>query len=184
VTYLDLARSRRSRAGGLREHSHRPALAGLLEHELTGLTIVNEPAQIECGAPDFVILRETIPVGHIEAKDLGLPLAEVAESEQLRRYRAGLPNLILTNYIDFIWFVEGDERRRVTIAKKGKAKTALVRSSEAYPDLDALLAEFAAEVTPQITTAPDLACRRPIERFGDIVSYPILGGLHHRYARI
>jgi hypothetical protein len=24
----------------------------------------------------------------------------------------------------------------------------------------------------------------PIERFGDIVAYPILGGLHHRYARI
>jgi hypothetical protein len=23
----------------------------------------------------------------------------------------------------------------------------------------------------------------PIERFGDIVAYPILGGLHHRYAR-
>jgi His/Glu/Gln/Arg/opine family amino acid ABC transporter permease subunit len=27
-------------------------------------------------------------------------------------------------------------------------------------------------------------CTRPIERFGDIVAYPILGGLHHRYARI
>jgi hypothetical protein len=25
---------------------------------------------------------------------------------------------------------------------------------------------------------------RPIERFGDIVAYPILGGLHHHYARI
>jgi hypothetical protein len=25
---------------------------------------------------------------------------------------------------------------------------------------------------------------RPIERFGDIVAHPILGGLHHRYARI
>jgi hypothetical protein len=25
---------------------------------------------------------------------------------------------------------------------------------------------------------------RPIERFGDIIAYPILGGLHHRYARI
>jgi hypothetical protein len=30
----------------------------------------------------------------------------------------------------------------------------------------------------------DAPCRRPVERFGDIVSYPILGGLHHRYARI
>jgi hypothetical protein len=25
---------------------------------------------------------------------------------------------------------------------------------------------------------------RSIERFGDVVAHPILGGLHHRYARI
>jgi hypothetical protein len=30
----------------------------------------------------------------------------------------------------------------------------------------------------------DAPCTRPIERFGDVVAYPILGGLHHRYARI
>jgi transposase InsO family protein len=30
----------------------------------------------------------------------------------------------------------------------------------------------------------DAPCTRPIERVGNIVSYLILGGLHHRYARI
>jgi hypothetical protein len=30
----------------------------------------------------------------------------------------------------------------------------------------------------------DAPCTRPIERFVDIVAYPILGGLHHRYAVI
>ena len=30
----------------------------------------------------------------------------------------------------------------------------------------------------------DAPNRRPIERFGDIVAHAILGGLHHRYARI
>jgi type I site-specific restriction-modification system R (restriction) subunit len=124
--------------------------ARLLDKELTGLVIVNEPAQVECGAPDFVALRNKVPIGHIEAKDLGVPLDEVAESEQLRRYRAGLPNLLLTNYVDFVWFVEGEERRRVTIAKRGKAKTALIRSSAAYPDLEALFGEFAAEVSEDV----------------------------------
>jgi hypothetical protein len=30
----------------------------------------------------------------------------------------------------------------------------------------------------------DAPCTRPIQRFGDIIAQPILGGLHHRYARI
>jgi uncharacterized protein GlcG (DUF336 family) len=30
----------------------------------------------------------------------------------------------------------------------------------------------------------DAPCGRQIERFGDIVAHAILGGLHHRYARI
>jgi hypothetical protein len=30
----------------------------------------------------------------------------------------------------------------------------------------------------------DAPYRRPVERFGDIVAHPVLGGLHHRYARI
>jgi hypothetical protein len=145
--------------GVAREHSHRPALAHLLEKELRGLVIVNEPAQVQCGAPDFVVLRDNIPIGHVEAKDLGVPLDEVAQSEQLQRYRAGLPNLLLTNYIDFVWFVEGTLRRRVTIAKKAKANTPLVRSPDMYADLEALFTEFAAKVAPQITTAADLAHR-------------------------
>jgi hypothetical protein len=40
------------------------------------------------------------------------------------------------------------------------------------------------EVRTHVSLEKDAPCGRPIERFGDIVSYPILGGLHHRYARI
>jgi hypothetical protein len=29
-----------------------------------------------------------------------------------------------------------------------------------------------------------MLCTNAIERFGDIVAHPVLGGLHHRYARI
>ena len=34
-----------------------------------------------------------------------------------------------------------------------------------------------------ISLAKDAPYTRPIERFGGVVAYPILGGLHHRYAR-
>ena len=40
------------------------------------------------------------------------------------------------------------------------------------------------EVRVHISLGKDAPCTRPIERFGDIVAHPILGGLHHRYARI
>src|ERR1700732_3045107 len=35
-----------------------------------------------------------------------------------------------------------------------------------------------------ISLEKDAPCGRQIERFGDIVAHAILGGLHHRYARI
>jgi transposase InsO family protein len=37
---------------------------------------------------------------------------------------------------------------------------------------------------PRVSLGKDAPNRRPIESFGDIVAHAILGGLHHRYARI
>ena len=50
-----------------------------------------------------------------------------------------------------------------------------------------ILAKYASyynEVRTHVSLGKDTPCRRPIERFGDIVAHPILGGLHHRYVRI
>src|SRR5262245_32231458 len=50
-----------------------------------------------------------------------------------------------------------------------------------------ILEKYAAyynEMRTHVSLAKDAPYTRPIERFGDIVAYPILGGLHHRYARI
>ncbi len=95
------------KSGEATEHTHRPALKGLFEGLLTGIRVINEPKQAEYGAPDFVLLRGEVPVGHLEAKDVGARLASfVADSErvkprsregkQLRRYREALPNLLYT----------------------------------------------------------------------------------------
>jgi transposase InsO family protein len=45
-------------------------------------------------------------------------------------------------------------------------------------------ASYYNEVRTHLSLGKDAPCRRPIERFGDIIAQPILGGLHHRYARI
>jgi transposase InsO family protein len=45
-------------------------------------------------------------------------------------------------------------------------------------------ASYYNEVRTHLSLEKDAPSRRPIERFGDIIAQPILGGLHHRYARI
>ena len=53
--------------------------------------------------------------------------------------------------------------------------------------LGRILAKYAAyynQMRTHVSLGKDAPCIRPIERFGDVVAYPILCGLHHRYARI
>ena len=45
-------------------------------------------------------------------------------------------------------------------------------------------ASYYNEVRTHLWLGKDAPCTRPIERFGNIIAQPILGGLHHRYARI
>src|SRR5260221_10684958 len=53
--------------------------------------------------------------------------------------------------------------------------------------LGRILAKYAAyynEVRTHVSLGKDAPYTRQIERLGDVVPHPILGGLHHRYARI
>ena len=45
-------------------------------------------------------------------------------------------------------------------------------------------ASYYNEVRTHLSLGKDAPCTRPIERFGEIITQPILGGLHHRYGRI
>src|SRR3990172_7967442 len=114
-------------AGNATEHTHRPALKDLIESLAAGITATIEPKRVECGAPDFIVSRKSqhgpVTLGHIETKDVGEPLDEIQRSDQLKRYRSALPNLILTDYLEFRWYVGGEERqtgRLARISKGGK----------------------------------------------------------------
>lgn len=99
------------------EHTHRPALKTLLEDALPGVLVTNEPKQIECGAPDFVLTRKHIPLGYIEAKDLGKNLDDPAHQPQLKRYTESLGNLLFTNYLQFRLIRDGKPVAAVTIGE-------------------------------------------------------------------
>ena len=102
--------------GNATEHTYRPALKALVEALQAGVTATNEPKREACGAPDFIVTCGSAPQGYIEAKDIGRSLDEAERSEQLTRYLHSLTNLILTDYLEFRWFVVGEHRMTARIA--------------------------------------------------------------------
>src|SRR3990172_5877307 len=115
---------RELQAGNATEHTHRPALKDLIESLASGITATNEPKRVECGAPDFIVSRKSqhgpVTLGYMEAKDVGKPLDEIERSDQMKRYRSALPNLILTDYLEFRWYVAGDHRQSARLAHVSK----------------------------------------------------------------
>ena len=102
--------------GNATEHTYRHVLQSLIEVLTTELVITNEPKRIKCGAPDYIITKNEIPLGYIEAKDLGTDLNSSKNKEQFDRYKQSLNNLIITDYINFILFENGQLVTSVSIA--------------------------------------------------------------------
>jgi len=150
-------------AGNATEHTHRPALKTLLEAVGKDITATNEPKRILCGSPDFQITHKGIPLGHVETKDIGTNLNEMECSkgphgEQFTRYRDGLPNWILTDYLQFYWFVSGERHLMVRIAElDAKSKLKLLPDGE--EKLEQLLTAFIKQEALTVGTARDLAQR-------------------------
>ena len=85
------------------EHSFRGALETLLKN-MTNCKVINEARRIECGAPDLTLLRKEIPIGYVEAKDIGKNLNSKEYKNQFDRYKKALDNLIITDYLHFQLF--------------------------------------------------------------------------------
>ena len=147
------------KAGNATEHTHRPALKALLE-EIGGrdARATNEPRQIECGAPDFIVNRGMVPLGYVEAKDVGIDLRRVEKSEQLGRYRGSLGNLVLTDYIEFRWYLDGELRLTASLPRPDK--NGRIRfNADAAGDVAQLLSQFISADIPLKATPHDLATR-------------------------
>ena len=138
--------------GSATEHSYRPALKQLLSSIEDGVFAINEPKRVACGAPDFLVHRGEIAIGHVEAKDLGKNLQSLKgrEAEQKQRYLTGLPNLIYTNCLDFEFYREGNLVREIQIAHLTEKIQA---NRDQFEVLENQLKDFAAQ-SPQTITSP------------------------------
>ena len=148
--------------GNATEHTHRPALAQLLQTLAPGNVIANEPKRSAFGAPDLVVAVGTgfgaLTIGYVETKDIGKSLDDAEKSEQLHRYQRALDNLVLTNYLEFRWYKNGQTHMAAHLASRD-AKGKLHLDPNGTASVTTLLSEFMSQRAAQITSPKHLAER-------------------------
>lgn len=110
--------------GDAREESYYSTLENfLIEYNARSgqrkIEITTIPKKTDAGNPDFRIWDGNQHItGYIEAKDPGVEdLDSIENSDQLKRYRETFPNLILTNFLEFRLYRQGERVERTTIGK-------------------------------------------------------------------
>jgi hypothetical protein len=102
------------------EHTGRSAMEELLNDFATKTadqkaTVQHEPKRVaEKGAPDFKITRQGTILGYVETKAVGENLDKILKSPQIARYKNLSQNIILTDYLHFIW-INKDGIQRETL---------------------------------------------------------------------
>lgn len=118
-----------------------------------------QPRPTEAGNPDFRVWADPGRIiGYIEAKPPGTNLDTVEHSEQLQRYRNTFPNLILTDFLEFRLYQDGQRVDAVRIGQPvvlyGLQEAPPVQNEDRFRDL---LNRFLDYSLPRTFTAESLA---------------------------
>lgn len=154
----------RSQRGDAREESFYRPLADLLEKWQNkkgsqSISVTTNPSKTEGGNPDFRVWdgHQSI-TGYIEAKFPGKDLRQVENTEQLQRYRETFPNLILTDFLKFRLYRDGELVENVQIAQQGKLdKPAQKIRCEEESEVEDLLEKFFSFSSPKSFSSKELA---------------------------
>lgn len=68
------------------------------------------------GGPDFKAVKAGMILGYVEDKAIGENLDQVLKSDQIARYKQLSGNILLTDYLQFIWLKDGKVSAREQIA--------------------------------------------------------------------
>lgn len=142
--------------GNATEHSYRADLQQLLQ-EILGkeFSVINEPRRQTCGAPDYIISRKEIPIGYIEAKDLKLGIDHKNNKAQYDRYRNALENLIITDYLHFEFYRNGEKKTSVSLGDV--MFNEIVPHTNNFEMFVSLIKDFGQEVSQTIKNSEKLA---------------------------
>lgn len=145
----------RYKTGISREHTYRGDLQQLIEHLVPDVLVTNEPARIACGAPDYILTKKNIPVGYIEAKDIGKDLHSKDYKEQFGRYQKSLNNLIFTDYLDYHLYKDGEFITSISIAEIVNGEIKPLPNN--YEQFTSILKDFASHIGQTIKSPSKLS---------------------------
>ena len=101
------------------EHTDRAALERLLNEAANALEpqlrIQHEPKGDRLGGrPDYMVRRDARISGYVEVKSVDAPLERVRRSAQVKKYQTLSGNILLTDYLEFVW-LNGSEVHRARL---------------------------------------------------------------------
>jgi predicted helicase len=151
------------RSGDATELSYYGSLERLIEEIKPNLAVTSSAKGSQStginNKVDFTIKdkKSGVPKGHIEAKDIGISLNAIENSEQLQRYRRDFTNLILTDFIEFRWYVKGSLRKTIKIGSVSGNKLKINPNAE--EEFQSFFEDFLNDNVTLITSPEDLALK-------------------------
>ncbi|WRA11514.1 N-6 DNA methylase [Helicobacter pylori] len=151
---------------GKNELTHRPFLHNLLDklknHFNKEFKIEHEYRDKQGGQPDFRISYQGLNIGYIENKRVGTNLRRLLKSDQILKYLELNPNLMLTDYLNFMWVGKDENnapliKKEISVASLDELSKPLKPKPQTERDLIELFKSFFNHEAAPITNAKDFA---------------------------
>ncbi|GAA7030889.1 DNA methyltransferase [Helicobacter pylori] len=148
------------------ELTHRPSLYNLLnrlkDHFNKEFKIEHEPKREQGSQPDFRVSFQGLNIGYIENKKAGFNLIQLLKSDQIRKYLELNPNLMLTDYLNFMWVGKDENnapliKKEISVASLDELSKPLKPKPQTERDLIELFKSFFNHEAAPITNAKDFA---------------------------
>ncbi len=148
------------------ELTYRPSLYNLLnrlkDHFNKEFKIEHEPKREQGSQPDFRVSFQGLNIGYIENKRVGFDLSQLLRSDQIRKYLELNPNLMLTDYLNFMWVGKDENnapliKKEISIASPDELSKPVKPKPQTECDLIELFKSFFNHEAAPITNAKDFA---------------------------
>ncbi|GAA8064365.1 DNA methyltransferase [Helicobacter pylori] len=149
------------------ELTHRAFLENLLislkENFNKEFKIEHEPKKDKQGGqPDFRISYQGLNIGYIENKRVGTNLSQLLKSDQILKYLELNPNLMLTDYLNFMWVGKDENnapliKKEISVASLDELSKPLKPNPQTEHDLIGFFKGFFNHEAAPITNAKDFA---------------------------